>query len=99
MSMAGTKAVASEAFEELVVVDEHFVTDGRAPLSDAPSDSADTEADTEGSDGAEPPRRWRTRAAHVLAYIILPAAALLLAAAAGYLTWVDGTARHAEGFP
>ncbi|HXO53601.1 MAG TPA: hypothetical protein VN888_21840, partial [Mycobacterium sp.] len=60
------------------------------------SDSADAKADTEGSDGANPPRRWRTRVARIFAYIVLPAVALLLGAAAGYLKWVDGTARDAE---
>jgi Mce-associated membrane protein len=99
MSVAGTKAVASDALEELVVGDdEHFDVDGRALLSDAATESADTEVDTKGSDGAEPSQRWRTRGAHVLAYVILPAVALLLAAAAGYLKWVDGTARDAEVF-
>jgi Mce-associated membrane protein len=39
-----------------------------------------------------PPRRL----APIVAYGILPAAALLLAIAAGYLKWVDGTARDAE---
>jgi Mce-associated membrane protein len=92
----------SGALEELVVVDdgvdEHLDTDGGAPRSDAASDSADTKADTEGSVGAKPPRRWGTRGAHVLAYIVLPAVALLLAAAAGYLKWVDGSVRDAEVF-
>jgi Mce-associated membrane protein len=100
MATAGTETHASDALEELVVVDgggEDF-DDDAAPLSDAASDSADAEADTEGSDGAKPPRRWRTRVARVLAYIILPAIALLLAAAAGYLKWVDATARDAEVF-
>ncbi len=100
MSIAGTETHASDALEELVVVDGggDDRDDDAAPLSDAASDSADAEADTDGSDGANPPRRWRTRAARVLAYIILPAVALLLAAAAGYLKWVDATARDAEVF-
>ena len=95
MSPAGTETHASDALEELVVlgdgVDEHFDTDDAAALPDAASDSVDTETDIEGSDGANPPQQWRTRAPHVLAYIILPAMVLLLAAAAGYLKWVDGT--------
>jgi Mce-associated membrane protein len=98
MSIAGTKADAPDAPEELVVADDggDDLDDDAAPLSEAASDSADTEEDTEGSDGAKPPRRWRPRVARILAYIILPAVALLLAAAAGYLKWVDGTARDAE---
>jgi Mce-associated membrane protein len=90
MPIAGTETHASDALEELVVLDS-----GGDDLVD---DSADAEADTEGSDDAEPPRRRRTRVARVLAYIVLPAVALLLAAAAGYLKWVDGTARDAEVF-
>jgi Mce-associated membrane protein len=98
MSIPGTEIHASDELEELVVVDGggDDRDDDAAPLSDAASDSADAKADTEGSDGANPPRRWRTRVARVLAYIILPAVALLLAAAAGYLKWVDATARDAE---
>jgi Mce-associated membrane protein len=65
---------------------------------DAPADSADADAaaDTTGSDDTGPPERLRTRLARPLAHVILPAAALLLACAAGYLKWVDGTARDAE---
>jgi Mce-associated membrane protein len=111
MSIAGTKAVAPDAPEELVVADgggdEHFDTDGRAPRTDTPSDSSnanaggadgdgDDSADAAANDGATPPRRWRTRGAHILAYIVLPAVALLLALAAGYLKWVDGSARLAQ---
>jgi Mce-associated membrane protein len=96
-SIAGTKADAPEAPEELVVADGggDDLDDDAAPLPEAESDSADAAADTEGSDGATPPRQWRTRVAPILAYVILPAVALLLAAAAGYLKWVDGTARDA----
>jgi Mce-associated membrane protein len=98
MFIAGTETHASDELEELVIVDGggDDRDDDAAPLSDAASDSADAKADTERSDGANPPRRWRTRVSRVLAYIILPAVALLLAAAAGYLKWVDGTARDAE---
>ena len=88
MSTAGTGTVVPDAPEELVVAD-----DGGDDIDD---DSADQAADTEEGDGAKPPRRWRTRIARVLAYIVLPAVTLLLAAAAGYLKWVDGTARDAE---
>ena len=88
MSTAGTGTVAPDAPEELVVAD-----DGG---DDNDDDSTDQAADTEEGDGAKPPRRGRTRIARVLAYIVLPAVTLLLAAAAGYLKWVDGTARDAE---
>jgi len=95
MSIADTR---TDTPEELVVGDDggDDRDDDAAPLSDAASDSADAKADTEGSDGANPPRRWRTRVARIFAYIVLPAVALLLGAAAGYLKWVDGTARDAE---
>lgn len=55
-----------------------------------PPSSADAD-DTRGT-AVRPPRRI----ARIFAYGILPAAALLLAAAAGYLKWIDGTARDAE---
>jgi Mce-associated membrane protein len=66
--------------------------------ADAPADSADADgaADTTGRDDTGPPERLRTRLARLFGHVILPAAALLLACAAGYLKWVDGTARDAE---
>lgn len=42
------------------------------------------------------PKRLRTRLARILAYGVLPASALLLSGAAGYLKWVDGAAREAD---
>jgi Mce-associated membrane protein len=112
MSTADTKTnpptAADDPEEADGGVDEHFDTDGRAPRTDIPSDSSranadgadadgvDSSADAAAQDGAKPPRRWRMRVARILAYIFLPAVALLLAAAAGYLKWVDGTARDAE---
>jgi Mce-associated membrane protein len=100
MSIAGTETIASDAPEELIVADDggDDINGDAAHLSDAASDSADTEPDTEESDESGPTRRWPTRVARILAYIVLPAVALLLAAAAGYLKWVDGTARDAEAF-
>ena len=93
MSTAGTKTTPPKASEDPDEadggVDEHVDTDGA---------DVDHSADVAANDGAKPPRRWRTRVARSLAYIILPAVALLLAAAAGYLKWVDGTARDAEVF-
>jgi Mce-associated membrane protein len=88
MSPADAETVAPDALEELVVAD-----DGRDDLDD---DSDDTEADTEGSDESRPAHQWWARLGRGLAYIVLPAVALLLAAAAGYLKWADGTARDAE---
>jgi Mce-associated membrane protein len=88
MSPADAETVAPDALEELFVTD-----DGGDDLGD---DSADPEAATEGSDESRPAHQWRARLGRGFAYIILPAVALLLAAAAGYLKWADGTARDAE---
>jgi Mce-associated membrane protein len=44
----------------------------------------------------EPIARRRPRLGRIVAYGILPAVALLLAMAAGYLKWMDATARDAE---
>lgn len=52
--------------------------------------------DVAGSDDRGPSRQWRPRIARGIAYIVLPVVAFLLAGAAGYLKWVDGTARQAE---
>jgi Mce-associated membrane protein len=69
------------------------------PLADdAPPVSADAAdiPDTAGTEDTGPARRGRTRLARILAYAVLPAVALLLAAAAGYLKWVDSSARDAD---
>jgi len=69
------------------------------PLGDdAPPDSANAAdiPDTAGTEDTGPARRGRTRLARILAYGLLPTVALLLAGAAGYLKFVDGTARYAE---
>jgi Mce-associated membrane protein len=69
------------------------------PLADdAPPVSADAAdiPDTAGTEDTGPARRGRTRLARILAYALLPAVALLLAAAAGYLKWVDSSARDAD---
>jgi Mce-associated membrane protein len=69
------------------------------PLADdAPPVSADAAdiPDTAGTEDTGPARRGRTRLARILAYALLPAVALLLAGAAGYLKWVDSSARDAD---
>jgi Mce-associated membrane protein len=65
---------------------------------EAAADSADADAttDTTDSDDTGSAKGLRTRLARILAYVILPAATLLLGGAAGYLKWVDGSARDAE---
>jgi Mce-associated membrane protein len=97
MPTAGTKTVLPD------VPEDHLDEDGAAPLADAAVDSGsldtvdgDDTFDAAGSDDSRPPRQWRVRVTRIVAYGMLPVAALLLAAAAGYLKWVDGTARDAE---
>ena len=72
-------------------------TDREEPLAET-ADSADagdtadtTDSDDTGAAGRRPGRLVRT-----LAYGVLPGAALLLAAAAGYLKWVDATVRDTD---
>jgi Mce-associated membrane protein len=62
---------------------------------EAPEPVADVDTDEDGDESGST-RRRRPRLGRILAYGILPAVALLLAAAAGYLKWVDATARDAE---
>src|ERR1700754_4352327 len=70
---------------------EELVTD--AVDHEAPESVADVYSDAE---HGEPIRRHRARLGRIVAYGVLPAVALLLAAAAGYLKWVDATARDAD---
>jgi Mce-associated membrane protein len=83
--------------------EEGFDIDGQATEVNTESDSSQGHGDaggeaTETTDGADarPPGHRRARVARMLAYAILPAAALLLAVAAGYLKWVDGSARLSQ---
>ncbi|OBG16663.1 hypothetical protein A5765_07255 [Mycolicibacterium celeriflavum] len=63
--------------------------------SDAEPDVADSEAAETPAPAAAAPKR-KVNWARVFAYGVLPAIALLLAAAAGYLKWVDNSVRNAE---
>jgi len=63
---------------------------------EAPASVAAVGSDAEGGDYSEPTRRLRPRLLRIFVYDILPGLALLLAAAAGYLKWVDATVRDAE---
>jgi Mce-associated membrane protein len=65
---------------------------------DEASDSADAAvvSDAEGTYASGSAQRRRPRLARVFVYGILPGLALLLAATAGYLKWVDSTVRDAE---
>jgi Mce-associated membrane protein len=74
---------------------EQPLTDATDAAPPASADAAVTANRAVSDDGGAAPR-WRTRLLQILAYGVLPVAALLLAAAAGYLRWVDGTARDAE---
>jgi Mce-associated membrane protein len=63
---------------------------------DAPETVAGVDSDAEGGDDREATGWRRPRLLPMVVYGILPGLALLLAAAAGYLKWVDGTVRDAE---
>jgi Mce-associated membrane protein len=89
-----------EQEEAAVPVDLHKTTDA-TPESD--TEVADTEvAETEASEtevtevGAPAAEKESSTFAKVVAFGILPALALLLAAAAGYLKWQDDSVRTAE---
>src|SRR5882757_6062223 len=102
-SMGATKAflpVTTAEPEATEVGDEHLDAGGDQAVIDAPADGngiddEDRTAGAAASDDTKAARGW-PRLACILAYGILPAAALLLVAAAGYVKWVDGTARDAE---
>jgi Mce-associated membrane protein len=109
ISTASTKAVLSDSSEQpdpadaggdgsLGVGCEKPAANAGDNPEEAPADSADVEATpaATGGDDTKAPRRWRRRLARMLAYIILPALAVLLGGAAGYLKWVHGTARDVE---
>jgi Mce-associated membrane protein len=77
-------AIEDEIVEDEIVEDENNVTE------------ADTEVDQPDHD--EPPASaWRRiRWSRVIAYGLLPALALLLASAAGFLKWQDASVRDAQ---
>jgi Mce-associated membrane protein len=106
MSTASVKATAPESAAEPETDDaghdeniDNGDDRGLAEGTDTgPPDSDDAAAttDTTGGDEGAPCKGWRTRVAQILALGVLPATALLLAGAAGYLKWADGSARDAE---
>jgi Mce-associated membrane protein len=63
---------------------------------EAPALVAAVDSDAEGGGDSEPTRRLRPSLLRFFVYGVLPGLALLLAAAAGYLKWVDATVRDAE---
>ena len=75
---------------------EDTVEDGADEDSTEKADEP-TEADDEASESAEPekPKR-RIQWARVFAFGVLPVVALLLAAGAGYLKWVDSSVRDSR---
>jgi Mce-associated membrane protein len=76
---------------------EPLVADIEDPEDDeAPESVAAVDSDAEGSHDSEPTRRRRPHLGRIVVYGILPGLALLLALAAGYLKWVDSTARDAD---
>jgi Mce-associated membrane protein len=97
MSTAGTKTGLPGASEEPETTDGvdgdalGDVADDVQPDSENAAVAADSAADDTGSGSG-----WRSRLTQIVVYGILPGAALLLAAAAGYLKWEDATARDAD---
>jgi Mce-associated membrane protein len=71
-----------------------------APSSQAPTihESAETAAEPANvtDDDVDTAIKWRVNWSRVLAYGLLPAIALLLGAAAGYLKWQDNSERSAD---
>src|SRR5271169_3590100 len=66
-------------------------------VAETPAEPEATEAATEvdGSDHDEQLTARRVRWSRAIVYVVLPALALLLASAAGFLKWQDGSARDA----
>jgi Mce-associated membrane protein len=98
MSTTATKAGPRDATAEADVAeagDEHLDAGAGLPITAAPAEGEGTD-DASASEGTRSARQWRSRLACILACGILPATALLLASAAGYLKWVDGSAEEAD---
>jgi Mce-associated membrane protein len=89
-TVASTEAETEQADE--TATDESVDKTDEADTADEPSETAD-----EASESAEPekPKR-RIQWARVFAFGVLPAVALLLALAAGYLKWMDNSVRDSE---
>jgi Mce-associated membrane protein len=74
---------------------------GQSGIAETPTVTGDSEAEREelpAAEVGETGRRGdvRRRLAGILVQVVLPAAALLIAAAAGYLKWVDASAVQAQ---
>ena len=77
---------------------EETVTDeavDKTDEADAPDESTETADET--SESAEPDKsKRRIQWARVFAFGVIPAVALLLAAGAGYLKWMDNSVRDSD---
>jgi Mce-associated membrane protein len=73
---------------------EDEVTDESTEKVDEPTEVVDEES-PEPAEADEKPKR-RIQWGRVFAYIVLPAVALVLAMAAGYLKWMDNSVRDSE---
>lgn len=93
---AAGDADAVAASDDVAAVDppEASETSDAAEVSESAEESEAADATSDVSEPAAAKRRinW----ARVFAFGVLPAIALLLAAGAGYLKWVDNSARNAE---
>lgn len=71
-------------------------TTGSTAAAEDATESAETTAAEETTESAEAAPKRRVNWARVVAFGVLPALALLLAAGAGYLKWVDNSVRNSD---
>lgn len=71
-------------------------TTGSTAAAEDTTESAETTAAEETTESAEAAPKRRVNWARVVAFGVLPALALLLAAGAGYLKWVDNSVRNSD---
>jgi Mce-associated membrane protein len=99
----GEPPITTDEENQTVTVDAEDTTAEVAEnVDEDPAENSEelTEADAENAELAEDavaePKKKRFDGSRVLAFMVLPAMALLLAGAAGYLKWQDSTVRDAD---
>ena len=82
----------------MTALDEHGAEDDKKSVADEAADNpgAENEASQTPENEAAPQQKRAIPWTRVLAYGVLPALALLATLSAGYLKWVDTTAREAQ---
>lgn len=103
MTDRGEPPITTDEENQTVTVDAEDTTAEVAEnVDEDPAENSEelTEADAENAELAEDavaePKKKRFDGSRVLAFMVLPAMALLLAGAAGYLKWQDSTVRDAD---